>query len=107
MWGPKGPLIGPKVHFFTPLKILARGLVIFMMSIKLLFDLWPRIQFTIFEEEPCHIEEEPCQIEEAPCKWRPSEEESIHFEKVFLIEYRCDITVCLVHGPWILCNSPN
>ena len=50
--------------------------VIFVMSIKLLFDLWPLIQFTIFEEEPCQIEEEPCKC--------PSEEESIHFEEVFL-----------------------
>ena len=49
--------------------------IIFMMSIKLLFDLWPLIQFTIFEEEPCQIEEEPCTC--------PSEEESIHFEEVF------------------------
>ena len=46
-----------------------------MMSIKLLFDLWPLIQFTIFEAEPCQIEEEPCKC--------PSEEESIHFEDFF------------------------
>ena len=45
------------------------------MSIKLLFDLWPLIQFTIFEEEICQIEEEPCKC--------PSEEESIQ-ECVFL-----------------------
>ena len=54
-----------------------------MMSIKLLFDLWPLIQFTIFEEEPCQLEEEPCKC--------PSEEESIHFEKVFLRVYKCNI----------------
>ena len=30
-----------------------------MTSIKLLFDLWPLIQFWIFEEEPCKIEEKP------------------------------------------------
>ena len=47
----------------------------YLTSIKLLFDLWPFIRFTIFEEKPCEIEEKPCKY--------PLEEESIHFEEVF------------------------
>ena len=50
--------------------------LIFLISIKLLFELWPLIQFTIFEEKPCKIEEKPCKY--------PSEEESIHFEEIIL-----------------------
>ena len=49
------------------------------MSIKLLFGLWPLIQFTIFEEEPCQIEEES-----GKC---PAEEKSIHFEEVYFSVY--------------------
>ena len=41
--------------------------VIFLTSIKLVFDIWPLIQITIFEEEPCKCH---------------SEEESIHFKEV-------------------------
>ena len=37
--------------------------------------MWPLIQFTIFEEEPCKIEEKPCKCQ--------SEAESIHFEGWF------------------------
>ena len=33
---------------------------IFLTKIKLSFDLWPLIQFTIFEEEPFKIEEKSC-----------------------------------------------
>ena len=58
---------------------------IFLTNIKLLFDLWPLIQFTIFEEEPCQIEEESCKC--------PAEEESIHFEEVYL-------RVCFVQSCW-------
>ena len=48
---------------------------IFLRNIKLLFDIWPLIQFTIFEEEAFKIEEKSCKC--------PSVEESIHFEEVF------------------------
>ena len=53
-----------------------------LTSTKLLFDLGPLIQFTIFEENPCKIEEKPCKCS--------SEEESIHFEEMFRVYiYRC------------------
>ena len=48
---------------------------IYLTNIKLLFDLWPLIQFAIFEEKPFKIEEKSCKC--------PSEEESIHFEEAF------------------------
>ena len=50
----------------------------YLTSIKFLFDLWPFIRFTIFEEKPCEIEEKPCKC--------PLEEEPIHFEEVFFTE---------------------
>ena len=47
------------------------------MSLKLLFDLWPLIQFTIFEEEPCQIEEESCKC--------PAEEDVFILKRFILV----------------------
>ena len=46
--------------------------IIKLLSIKFLFDLWPLIQCTIFDEKPCKC---------------PSEEESIHFEETCFTVY--------------------